>query len=259
MTSDHPTDHETGLTRLRRSLDLLWGRTGKDRPARGPKRGLTLQQIVVTAVALADREGLAALSMRRVAAELGVGTMSLYRYVPGKDELVALMVDHVQDPAGDEPDTPAHQDWTGLLETFAERTWELYTGHAWLIQVNTARPVIGPRSMAWLDRALVALEGLPLSGQEKIAVLTGLEHLVLGAARTHVLHHQAAQHSGVSDKEFWSTQEPYMVRGMEEGAFPRLAGLPEDSFAGDAVEALRFAVRALLDGFRRLVEERTAD
>ncbi|NSC22368.1 TetR/AcrR family transcriptional regulator [Streptomyces albus subsp. chlorinus] len=255
MTTEHPGDRDTGLARLVRSLDLLWGRTGRDRPARGPKPGLTLTGIVAAAVALADREGLAALSMRRLAGELGVGTMSLYRYVPGKDELVALMVDHVETPP-DELDLRRGRTWRETLELMAEQTWELYTTHSWLIQVNQARPVLGPHSMAGLDFALAALEGLPLSGQEKIGVLVGLDNLVLGAARSHVLHQQAAQQTGVSDEEFWRTQEPYMVRGIQEGGLHRLAALPEDSFATDAVTTMRFAVRALLDGYQRLVEER---
>ncbi|UNS97592.1 TetR/AcrR family transcriptional regulator [Streptomyces tubbatahanensis] len=264
MTSEPTTDRDTGLARLVRSLDLLWGRTTRDRPARGPKPGLTLAEIVAAAIGLADHEGLAALSMRRVAAELGVGTMSLYRYVPGKDELLALMVDQVQGPADasdQRPGTPRDGTgwWRERLELVAESSWKLYTDHTWLIQVDQARPVLGPHSMAGLDFALAALEGLPLSGQEKMGVLVGLDNLVLGAARSHVLYQQAAQHSGVSDEEFWRTQEPYMVRFMEEGRCPRLAALPEDSFSADPADAMRFAVRALLDGFQQLLDQRDAD
>ncbi|MBO8191925.1 TetR/AcrR family transcriptional regulator C-terminal domain-containing protein [Streptomyces oryzae] len=260
MTTEHSADTEhtaagEGLTRLVRSLDLLWGRAGQDRPARGPKPGLTLAQIVATAVELADREGLTALSMRRVAGELGVGTMSLYRYVPGKDELVALMCDHVLGSPG-ELEQSRGKDWRTTLELIAESSWELYTTHTWLIQVNQARPVLGPNSMADLDFALTALDGLPLSGQEKMNILVAVDNLVMGAARSHVLYQQAAQQSGVSDEEFWHTQEPYIVRGMEEGGFTRLAALPDDAFATDLADSTRFAVRALLDGFQLLLDQR---
>ncbi|MFI7242682.1 TetR/AcrR family transcriptional regulator [Streptomyces qinglanensis] len=262
MTSNHPgtdpADHgRDGLTRLVRSLDLLWGRTGQDRPARGPKPGLTLAQIVSTAVDIADREGLTALSMRRVATGLGVGTMSLYRYVPGKDELVALMYDHVQ-AVPDEREQRRGEDWRATLELIAERSWELYTTHTWLLQINQARPVLGPRSTAGLDFALAALEDLPLGGQEKMNVLVALENLVMGAARSHVLYQQAALQSGVTDEEFWRTQEPYIVRGMEEGGLSRLAALPDDAFTADPADSTRFAVRALLDGFQHLLDQRRA-
>ncbi|GFJ93720.1 TetR/AcrR family transcriptional regulator [Phytohabitans rumicis] len=106
MTSQHdPTEQ------LRRTIDLLWGEWA--RPARGPKPSLTLDRIVDAAIALADREGIDALSMRRVAAELGAGTMSLYRHVPGKAELLALMLDKVSDPGRRPPawQVPAGEPW----------------------------------------------------------------------------------------------------------------------------------------------------
>jgi AcrR family transcriptional regulator len=258
MTTEHSADGDDGLVRLVRSLDLLWGRTGRDRSARGPKPGLTLTQIVAAAIDVADREGLAALSMRRVATELGVGTMSLYRYVPGKDELVALMCDQVLGSPGDVEQWRRGKGWRETMELVAEGSWELYTTHPWLIQVNQARPVLGPNSMADLDFALAALEGLPLSGQEKMNILVAVDNLVMGAARSHVLYQQAAQQSGVSDEEFWSTQEPYMVRGIEEGGLNRLAALPEDSFSAHPLDSTRFAVRALLDGFQKLLDQRTS-
>ena len=87
------TTEHSGSGDVSRSLELLWGLG--ERPSRGPKPGLTLDRIVTAAVAVADAEGLGALSMRRVATDLGVGTMSLYRYVPGKAELLDLMLDKV--------------------------------------------------------------------------------------------------------------------------------------------------------------------
>ena len=125
------------------TLELLWGR--RERPNRGPKPGLTLERIVASAIAVADAEGLDAVSMRRVAAKLGVGTMSLYRYVPGKNELLDLMLDRVSDP-GDAAQRLRGRDWRGVLETYAHGTWDLYTSHPWLLQVNWSRPALGPSS-----------------------------------------------------------------------------------------------------------------
>ncbi|WNF28717.1 TetR/AcrR family transcriptional regulator [Streptomyces sp. C11-1] len=92
-TAATPDGTATGSGDIARSLELLWG-TG-ERPSRGPKPGLTLDRIVTAAIAVADAEGLSAVSMRRLSTELGTGTMSLYRYVPGKAELLDLMLDRV--------------------------------------------------------------------------------------------------------------------------------------------------------------------
>ena len=252
--STEPTE-SPATSRLRRSLDLLWGHDGKTRPARGPKPGLTLGQIVTTAVDLADREGLAALSMRKVAGELGVGAMSLYRYVPGKGELIDLMVDHLNGPE-EELARRAGEGWRATLEFVAESSWTLYTTHPWILQVNQARPILGPNSMASFEAALEAMSGLGLTGREQVALLVSLDNLVTGAARSHVLYQQAAQQSGMTDEEFWSTQEPYIVEAMSGGRFPRMTALPEDTFSESGEAVMRFGLRALLDGFETFLASR---
>ncbi|GEB49583.1 TetR/AcrR family transcriptional regulator [Streptomyces cacaoi] len=246
-----------GVPRLVRSLDLLWGRTGKARPARGPKPGLTLQEIVRAAVELANSEGLAALSMRKVAARLGVGTMSLYRYVPGKGELLDLMVDHVQLPS-EELAAHSGSDWRSTLELVAADSWKLYTDNPWLLQVNQARPLLGPNSLAGFEIAIKALDGVPLSGQEKTAALVALDNLVQGSARTLVLAHQAATESGISDEEFWRTQYPYLERAVVSGDYPWIAALPEDTFDADDHTLLQFGLSTLLDGLDRLITTRSS-
>src|ERR671917_1860237 len=110
-----------------RSMELLWGLAAK--PTRGPKQGLTVERIVGTAVALADAEGLDAVAIRRLAEALEVGAMSLYTYVPGKAELVDLMLDHVygeqladmigRSRAGD-------GGWRSRLEARARADWAMY-------------------------------------------------------------------------------------------------------------------------------------
>ena len=85
-TGDEPFAFQT------RSVELLWGQP--ERPNRGPKPGLSVERIVRVAIEIADAEGLPAVSMQRVASEFGFTTMSLYRYVPGKNELIDLMIEH---------------------------------------------------------------------------------------------------------------------------------------------------------------------
>src|SRR5688572_11023766 len=119
------------VEQVRRSIELLWGEGA--RPTRGPKPSLTLDQIVQVAIAVADRDGIDGLSMRRVATQLGVGTMSLYRYVPGKAELLALMLDRVSDPAED-VERARDLDWRGVVEVAARGSYRLYLTHPWLLQ-----------------------------------------------------------------------------------------------------------------------------
>ncbi|SCK07351.1 TetR/AcrR family transcriptional regulator [Streptomyces sp. WMMB 322] len=247
------TTEYSGSGDLGRTLELLWH--GKGQPTRGPKPGLTLERIVVTAVELANREGLPALSMRRVATQLGVGTMTLYRYVPGKGELLDLMLDHVNGPG---EDLQAHRgkDWRTSMEFVAQGSWALYTGNPWLLQVSQVRPVLGPKSMAGLEFALSALQDVPLTGQEKIGLLVALDAYIVGAARTHVLQQEAAAHTGLSDEEFWTAQVPYLERAMETGEYPHIAALPDDAFSMSGEDVMRYGLRSLLDGFQKLIESR---
>ncbi|MDB1088147.1 TetR/AcrR family transcriptional regulator [Streptomyces sp. ACA25] len=248
MTTAH-----SGSGDLRRSMALLW--EGKEPAARGPRPGLSLDRIVTAAVELADREGLAALSMRKVAAELGVGTMSLYRYVPGKGELLDLMLDHVNGPT--EPlEEHRGKHWRVLLEYIAEGTWELYTAHPWLLQVNQTRPVLGPKGMAGFDFALAALNGLGLSGPEKIGIILAVDHFVTGTARTFVLQQQVGRESELTDEEFWEAQGPYLERAMAGGSYPEVAALPEGAFDFDGRQALEFGLRPLLDGLQLFIDSK---
>lgn len=247
------TSEQTGSGDITRSLELLWGT--KERPTRGPKPGLTLESIVEAAVVLADEKGLAALSMRNVAAQLGVGTMTLYRYVPSKTELLHLMLDHVNDPA-DELDEHRSKDWRSALEHIAASSWEMYVSHPWLLQVNQSRPILGPNALAGFDFSLEMLQGLGLSDQEKVSILVAIDGFITGIARQYVLQIQTEKHSGVSHEEFWEQQEPFLDKALENGAYPQVSELSEDTFSLKDEEILELGLRALLDGFELLIESR---
>lgn len=246
------TEH-TGGANLTRSLELLWGT--KEEPSRGPKRALDLEKIVATAIALANESGLSGLSMRRVAAELGIGTMSLYRYVPGKSELIDLMVDQLNGPA-EELNQHRGMGWRPAMEFTAESSWDLYTGSPWLIQVNQSRPLLGPASLASTEFAVGELAGLGLSDRERMGMLVAIDNYVMGAARNHVLAHRAAEDSGVSDEEFWAAQYPFLVHALETGNYPAMAALGDDAFTMDGKEAMLFGLRPMLDGFEALIASR---
>ncbi|MFF9865303.1 TetR/AcrR family transcriptional regulator [Streptomyces sp. NPDC013953] len=252
MASSDKTTVTTGSGDIVRSLELLWG-TGEP-PSRGPKRGLTLARIVTAAVEVADAEGLGAVSMRRLSTELGVGTMSLYRYVPGKAELLDLMLDHVQRPPL-EPGAPLPCDWHTAVEAIARAQLDQYRRHPWLLKVNQTRTVLGPSALRGLELALAGLRGMGLSDPETISVLIAVQSFVTGIARMEAEAVEAAKETGVSDAEFWKRQEPFLVRALETGDYPLMAGLAEDTFTTD-FDHFAFGLRALIGGFETLVARR---
>lgn len=250
------TTETTGSGDIARSLELLWG-TG-ERPARGPKPGLTLDRIVTAAVEIADAEGMAAVSMRRLSTELGTGTMSLYRYVPGKGELLDLMLDRV---TGEPLESQAHaaesHTWQDAVRAMARAYLELHRAHPWLLKVNRSRTVLGPSAVQGLETSLVALEGMNLSDPELISVIISVQSFVSGIVRMEVEAAEAAQQTGQSEADFWKSQEPFLERAMLSGRYPRLATLSEDAFGSD-FDHFAFGVDRLVAGFEALVEERAS-
>jgi AcrR family transcriptional regulator len=155
---------QTGAGDPNRSLELLWREFGPQQSRPGPKPKLTVDRIVEAAIAVADREG-SCFGMRSVSAELGVGAMTIYRYVPGKKELLDLMVDRLSKVGDDAPDLAA-AGWRAGLEMVAESTWEIYDQHPWLLEINQRRPVLGPDSLEGYDLILSAFEGHDLPDRE---------------------------------------------------------------------------------------------
>ena len=159
------------------TLATAWGR--RERPTRGPKPGLSLERIVDAGVHVASAEGLAAVSMARVAKELGTSTMSLYRYVAAKEELLNLMVD-----AALGPPPPADPD-EGWREALTHWTWayhERLSAHAWAIRVPIAGPPTTPNGVAWMERVLWSLRDTPLTEDEKASILLLLSGYVRNEA-----------------------------------------------------------------------------
>jgi AcrR family transcriptional regulator len=239
---------------VRRSIELLWG--GGARPARGPKPSLTLDEIVRVAIAVADRDGIDGLSMRRVAGELGVGTMSLYRYVPGKAELLAIMLDKVTDP---HEDLARYEggDWRGVVDKAARGSYGLYLAHPWLLQVNWTRPVIGPNTLAGIELFMRALDGLGLTDKERLSVVMLLDAFVVGQARQRIQYEAVVAESGISDEEFWGQQYPFLEKAMLSGNYPAMAALGEDTFDVGWDDSFDFGLARLLDGVAALVASRS--
>ncbi|MFI6206928.1 TetR/AcrR family transcriptional regulator [Streptomyces sp. NPDC051041] len=251
-----------GSGNLKLSLELLWG-TG-ERPSRGPKPALSLDRIVDAAVEIADAEGLEAVSMRRLSTALDVGTMSLYRYVPGKAELLDLMLDRVENRALDSAREKRERDgaataeaagWREAVEALARGYLEHYRRHPWLLRVNQARTVLGPGSLRSLEVALVPLKDMGLSDPELISVIIAVQSFTGGIARMEIDAAEAAKETGLSHEEFWAQQRPFLERAMESGRFPTAAALSEDAFSDD-FDHFDFGLQRLLDGLEVLVARR---
>jgi AcrR family transcriptional regulator len=160
-------------------LDLLWGR--RERGRRGPRPGLSADAIVIAAMRLADAEGLEAVSMARVAAELGFTTMSLYRYVTNKDELLALMWN--ASALGAENLVIEGAGWRERLRTWAVIQRDMLDRHPWITQMPMAAPPVAPNSMHFVERGLATLDGTGLADSEKIRIIGLLSSYTLSEAR----------------------------------------------------------------------------
>jgi AcrR family transcriptional regulator len=240
---------------VRRSLQLMWGTP--EEPTRGPKPGLSVEQIVRAAIVMADAEGLVALSMRRIAAALGAGAMSLYRYVPNKGVLIDLMVDEVyaEDLAAAEA---VEGDWRTRLATFGRQEWALYLRHPWMLQIAQGRPMLGPNSMRATDIVLRALDGLGLTADEMLAAAVMLNSYVAGLAKMTIEAMQAGERTGISDEEWWKIQEEFVGPAVVAGELPMLTKVGEAGAFTSRFDHFEFGLQRVLDGLEALIEARRA-
>ncbi|MCG8921857.1 TetR/AcrR family transcriptional regulator [Lentzea sp. CC55] len=163
---------------LQRSLALLWA--GRRRGSRGPRPKLSVEQIAQAAVRVADADGLEALSMQRVAAELGFSTMSLYNHVPGKDLLLEVAADVA---AGPPPDLAGAEDFRQAVRLWAGALWAGLRSRPWLLRVPLDHAPVGPNQLAWLDRLLRPLLAAGLVGGEARSAALHLTAVVRGTAQ----------------------------------------------------------------------------
>ncbi|TDV36078.1 TetR/AcrR family transcriptional regulator [Actinophytocola oryzae] len=243
-TEDHAGDMAT-------TMALLWGT--KPAPARGRKPGMTVERIVATAIAIADADGLDALSMRRVADTLGVGTMSLYRYLPGKAELYELMLDTVM---GEDAGVagPATRHWRESLAGVARQSLDGYRRHPWLLEASLSRGMVGPNQAAVLDRLLAVLDGTGLTNGRKMAVVGLVVSYVQGRARQLAEAARTEQRSGRSDLQFWHEFAPLLEPHLSR--FPSLASVWRDEELTWEDE-FEFGLQRVLDGIEAYIDRET--
>lgn len=231
-------------------LGLLW--SGSE--AAPGRSGVTVPRIRDAALAVADRDGLEAVTLRRVAEELSVGTMTLYSYVPGRPELVELMVDAMAAATYDgHPLPPAYGDadtsWRDRIRFLAWRNYEHTLEHPWLVDVPPGRPVLGPGVSRKYDVELTPLDGVGLSDLEMDLLLTSVLGLVAAAARLEIGLRRNRAESRMTDLEWWAVAGPAMEKAMGEVELPvgSRVGASVGS-AGEPRRSLEFGLEALLRG-----------
>jgi AcrR family transcriptional regulator len=244
-----------GSTDPGRALPLLWG--VQRVPRRGPRQSLSVEEIVGVAIELADADGLEALSMRRVAERFGVNAMALYTYVPGKAELVDLMLDAVLGEAARPDGTEGG--WRAGLELYAREAWALYLRHPWALRVPYSRGFMGPNQAAALDSALRAVSGIGLSKGEMVAVFGVVAGYVQGVARTSAEAAQTERATGVTDDEWWSVHGRLMAKYIDRDRYPTLASISAEEWVFEEAEGgFEFGLRRVLDGIETYVKSRSS-
>ncbi|MFD7506427.1 TetR/AcrR family transcriptional regulator [Streptomyces sp. NPDC059850] len=233
-------------------IAAAWGL--RERRTKGPKPGLTLNRIVDAAVNLAASDGLGAVSMSRVAADLGVSTMSLYRYVSAKDELLLLMEDAAfgTPPPGPAPD----EDWRTGLTTWAWSLRAAFHRNPWVLRIPTSAPPSTPNSVAWMERALACLRDTRLSEGAKISVLLLVNGFVRNEARLSADLAAAAERTGDDTEQSMASWARLLGKVTDAERFPAVTaalavgeletpGGPDDEFV--------FGLARTLDGIEALV------
>jgi AcrR family transcriptional regulator len=225
-------------------------------PRHGPRQGLTIDRVVAAATALADAEGLDAVTMRRIACALGVVPMTLYTYVPGKAELLDLMLDaaYAQMPRADTTGQP----WRPRVTAIAAENRALFEAHPWAATISTIRPPLGPGMMAKYEHELAALDGLGLDDIQMDAALTHLLAFVQAWARAAADAQATRGESGMDDERWWESHAPLLQKVLDPAAYPLAARV--GTAAGTAHQAAYnpqhaydFGLEIILSGLAALI------
>ncbi|MDQ0985324.1 TetR/AcrR family transcriptional regulator [Streptomyces sp. V2I9] len=249
----------SGTGDLPASLEAAWGL--RNRPAKGPKPGLSLERIVAAAVGIAAADGIAAVSMGKVAQHLGVSTMSLYRYVSAKDELYVLM----QEAALGAPEPLAAlangAGWRAALTEWAAAQRSRYHAHLWALRIPIGGPPASPNSIAWWEQGLQALEDSGLGEGDKTSVILLVSNFIRSEAAMMSDLAAAVLARGVSSEELMASHERTLKRLVDPERHPGIARQLESgvmSEPDDPEYEFTFGMGVLLDGVAALIR-RTAE
>ncbi|GIM96641.1 TetR/AcrR family transcriptional regulator C-terminal domain-containing protein [Paractinoplanes toevensis] len=249
-TKAHAALREEGLTVARPGVGTVVAG-----PAPRRDHELTREKIIAAAIDIADTEGMAELSMRRIAATLGVSTMSLYRHVPGKDDLTLAMIDTA---VGELP-LPARppRGWRAALELVARLEWTVFQRHPWLAPtMSITRPQMAPNAMRLSEWVMAAFDGtgLPLADRMYIQIVTFT--FVRGVASALEPEAQAIRDSGLTNDQWVEAQTGRFLAVLDDRAMPHFRELTTEDFDFDLTLLFEFGLARLLDGLEPYVVAR---
>ncbi|MFG1678582.1 TetR/AcrR family transcriptional regulator [Nonomuraea sp. NPDC049269] len=193
----------------------IWMRP--ERPARGPKPVYSRAQITEAAIRIADAEGLEAATMRRIAAEIGAGAMSLYRYVPSRDNLIELMADRLQGEI-DVTGMPSG-DWRADLTRYADEWRAMWLRHPWIGAVQRSLPSFGPNQLLLIERLMGVLDAF-VSIDENLGLMAMLNGYIEGTVREEINSAEEVRRSGLSESEWMARSYSYVDRLVKSGEYP---------------------------------------
>jgi AcrR family transcriptional regulator len=227
------------------SMALAWGLAA---PAnRGPKRALTLDAVVEAGMAVAVADGVAGLSMSKVAERLAVSTMALYRYVPSKDDLVELMVDAA---LGRPPAAQPGETWREGLLRWATGVRDAYRANPWALRVPISAPPLGPNNLRWLEDALASMCGTPLDMAQKLSTVL----LISGFVRSEeMLLHDIIDAAHTGRDANWVAQVALLINAED---FPQISAALASGAANDddgIDDEFSFGIERVLDGVATLI------
>lgn len=229
----------------------------KSRPADVADQDGLRTRILRTAIEMADHEGLPSLSMRRLAARLDLGAMSLYRHVSGKDDLLTQMADTVFGDL-DLPD-PGPPGWRAKLELTARQQWRLCRRHLWLPRVvSFTRPLMVPNMLAYTEWTLRALDGLDLPMDVRLQEALTLHGLVVTIGLSKAEEAEAERSTGLTLNRWSAAQRAQRRDLLASGRFPLLSTMVADA-APDLDLLFEYGLERHLDGFAALVGEPLGD
>lgn len=237
------------------SHQTAWG--VRARSEKGPKPALSLERIVDAAVGVATADGLEAVSMGRVAAELGVATMSLYRYVDAKDELLALMMDaaFAEPPAPPEP----REGWRRALSRWARAHLAVLRRNTWVVRIPISGPPTLPNQVLWFERGLACLAKVGLSERDKLSALLLVNGFVRNEALLTADLQKSARAAGAAANRAMSSYGRLLARLVQARDFPEIAALVGSGVFESPDEIDRefeFGLARILDGVKALMPQR---
>jgi AcrR family transcriptional regulator len=228
-------------------------RRGQRHPPRRAS-ALSRDEIVRTAIKVADAEGAEAVNMRRIARELGSGTMSLYWHVASKDELLDMMIDAI---VGEAQAPEPSGDWRADLRAGACTTRDALHRHQWAVNFMSTRPPAGPKMLRNLERSLGALDGLGLDKATALTTLMAVATYVLGAVlreqqEANGERYMAELFEDVPEAEKQAVIREFVQRIRTSGRFPQMVAMLDEGVDPDAAETrderFEFGLDCLLDG-----------